>query len=197
MNLWMAIFALLPAAGMQTTHRSASPNPAIAARTGGVRPAATMTRDSAIGRPNLQSGSFTLNVSPATISFAATNPDSVPVVAGSSAATVNWFYIDLNTGDWNLTVQAASPTFTNCPSVPVSAVTVTCASIQKLLGGSGNCSAPFPLSTTPQVLASGTQQILTFDYSVTINFTLADRWKYIAQTNPSCSLSLTYLANVP
>lgn len=189
MNPWLAIFALLPAMGPQAVRRPVVPHPLVS------KPG--VAKVTAPVRANLFGGPFTLNVSPSTISFAATNPDSSPVVAGSSSATVSWLYIDLNTGDWNLTVQAASPSFTNCPNIPVSAVTVSCASIQKLLGGAGNCAPPFPLSTTPQVVASGTQQILTFDYSININFTLADNWRYIAQTNPSCSLSLTYTANVP
>jgi hypothetical protein len=37
----------------------------------------------------------------------------------------------------------------------------------------------------------------TFSYAVTLSFTLADNWKYIAETSPPCSLSLSYAATVP
>jgi hypothetical protein len=65
------------------------------------------------------------------------------------------------------------------------------------LGGSGSCSGSFPLSTTPQVVASGSEGIISLNYSVTIGFTLTDNWKYIAEMGPACAISLTYTANVP
>jgi hypothetical protein len=143
------------------------------------------------------SGTFTLTVSPATISFSATNPGTLPVVAGSAAATASW--TALGSGNtWTLTVQAASPTFSNCSTVPISAVTVSCSSVSVVgLGGSGTCAGSFPLSTTPQTVASGSEGLVSLTYSVTISFTLNDSWKYIAETSPACTLSLTYTANVP
>lgn len=143
---------------------------------------------------------FTLTVSPATITFNATNPATVPVVAGSAAATATWTALSVfDNGNWSLTVQAAAPTFTNCSWVPVSAVTVTCASASVGgIGGTASCAGAFPLSTTPQTVASGSVGgVVSYNYSVTINYTLADSWKYIAETSPACSLSLNYLANVP
>ena len=143
------------------------------------------------------SGNFTLNVTPATISFAATNPGTVPVVAGSAAATASW--TALGSGHtWSLTAQATSSTFTNCPTVPVSAVQVTCATVSVTgVGGSGSCAGSFPLSTSPQVVASGSEGLIALSYTTTVTFTLADSWKYIAQTSPACTISLTYVANVP
>jgi hypothetical protein len=144
-----------------------------------------------------RANSFTVTVTPATVSFNATNPTSVPVVAGSATATATWENLDLNSGPWNLTVQAVAGSFANCPTVPVSAVTVSCSSVATFIGGTGACAAPFRLSTSPQVVASGNQEALTFNYTINLNFTLADSWKYIAQTSPSCSLSLSYTATVP
>jgi hypothetical protein len=46
-------------------------------------------------------------------------------------------------------------------------------------------------------VASGLDTTSTLNYSATISFTLADNWKYIAETSPACTLSLTYIANVP
>ena len=146
---------------------------------------------------------FTLTVSPATITFSATNPGTLPVVAGSSTATASWNASGSGGGDtWTLTVRAAATTFTNCSTVPVSAVTVTCsaASVTSSSGAHGataNCAAAFPLSTTAQTVASGADANNTLQYSVTISFTLADNWKYIAEMSPACTLSLTYSANVP
>ena len=139
-------------------------------------------------------GNFTLTVSPATISFSATNPGTAPVVAGSSPATASWSVLSVGS-TWNLQVQATSPTFANCSTVPVSAVTVTCSSVSVTgIGGSGTCSGAFPLSTGMQTVASGSEGLLSMDYSVTISFTLADNWKYIAEMSPACTLSLNYLA---
>ena len=140
---------------------------------------------------------FTLNVTPATISFAATDPGSVPVVAGSATASVSWTAIGSG-NNWSLTAQASSSTFTNCPTVPVSAVQVKCSTVSVVgLGGSGSCAGSFPLSTSPQVVASGSEGLVSLSYTSTITFTLADSWKYIAQTSPACTISLTYVANVP
>jgi hypothetical protein len=141
-------------------------------------------------------GNFTLNASPASISFNASNPQTSPVVAGSSTSSITWSI--LSGGDtWELTVQAASPSFTNCPFVPISAVTVTCASASVgSFGGSAACAGAFPLSTTPTRVAGGNEGVVALNYSVTLNFTLADSWKYIAEISPACSLSLTYKADV-
>jgi len=144
-----------------------------------------------------QAGNFTLTVTPATIAFSATSPTTLPVVAGSSTATATWTSISSG-NNWSLTVQSGSPAFTNCSTVPVSAVTVTCSSASVVgLGGSATCAGAFPLSTTAQTVASGSEGLVSLDYSVTIGFTLADNWKYIAETSPACTIALTYLANVP
>lgn len=151
--------------------------------------------------PAPQAANFTLTATPATITFNTTNnPSTTPVVAGSQAATITWSTLAIFDGsNWTLKVQANSPTFTNCPLVPTSAVTVSCtaASIGGI-GGTAVCSSPFPLSTTSLQVAGGSVgNLFTYNYSVTINFTLADSWKYIAEQNPACSLTLTYNANVP
>jgi predicted phage tail protein len=143
-------------------------------------------------------GSFTLNVSPATIAFTATNPDSTPAVAGSASASLTW---SSNAGKggatWTLTVQGSASSFTNCPGVPLSAVTVSCVSASADGAATATCNPPFPLSTALAPAASGVIGASTKNYSVTINYTLADSWKYIAQTSPSCSLSLSYIATLP
>jgi len=158
--------------------------------TGGLKPRT-------ITQPTPKAANFTLNVSPATITFNATNPNNAPVVAGSSTASLTWTSLSSG-GNWSLTVQSSSPTFTNCPTVPISAVTVTCASASVgSLGGSASCGGAFPLSTTATQVAGGTEGVIALNYSVTINFTLSDQWKYIAETSPACSLTLTYTANVP
>ena len=145
-----------------------------------------------------QVGNFTLTVNPATITFSATNPGTLPVVAGSSTAVATWSAL-ASGNTWSLTVQATTPTFTNCSTVPVSAVTVSCSAPSVTgIGGSANCAAASPLSNTKAVtVASGSEGTLSWSYSVTLSFTLADKWSYIAETSPACTLSLTYTANVP
>jgi hypothetical protein len=74
---------------------------------------------------------------------------------------------------------------------------VSCISAATNMGRSGGCSQAFALSTSPQVVAGGNQAGSTSSYSVMVGFALADNWKYIAETSPACSLSLSYTANVP
>jgi hypothetical protein len=165
------------------------------------RPPSVPVRRTYAQDPSPDAGSnFTLTVSPATITFSATNPGTLPVVSGSSHATASWSARGSGGGDtWTLKVQAAATTFTNCSTVPVSAVTVTCSSATVTTGhgATANCAAAFPLSTTATTVASGADANTTLSYSVTITFTLADSWKYIAEMSPACTSALTYTANVP
>jgi hypothetical protein len=184
MGAWLSVTMLLAAVGPPVAVRPVTPQPPNGLRKAG---AASV----------VPAANFTVNVTPATITFSATNPSSAPVDSGSSTASVSWTNLDFAQGAWSLTVQAGSPSFINCPTVPVSAVTVSCASVSTSIGGSGTCSPPFTLSTSAQTVAGGNQGFITYSYAVTLNFTLADNWKYIAETSPSCSLSLSYIATVP
>jgi hypothetical protein len=180
MGVWLCVTALLAAAG-----RPVAPRPrALQAR---------LPTESA----RLGAGDFSLVISPATITFDATNPDLAPAAPGNASASVSWQNRNGSSGSWSLTVQADSPSFSNCPMVPISAVTVSCASSTTNLGRSGNCSPSFALSTAPQIVAGGSQSRATFSYAVVLGFVLADNWKYVAETSPSCSLSLSYTATVP
>jgi len=139
---------------------------------------------------------FTLTVTPSVITFSATDPDS-PTVAGSAPASATWRTSGVF-GTWTLSVQSTAATFQGCATVPVSAVRVSCTSASNsALFGSGSCSSAFALSTSSQVIASGGEGLSTGNYAVTLTFTLTDSWKYIAQLSPSCSLNLSYTANVP
>jgi len=100
-----------------------------------------------------------------------------------------------NKQNWTLTAQAGAASFTGCATVPASAVTVTCASTSVTGGGgTGSCSGSFTLSSSPQQVAGGLEGN---SYTVTLNFKLTDRWRYIAATTPSCTLTLTYTVNAP
>ncbi len=133
---------------------------------------------------------------PATISFSATDPD-LGSAAGSATSTVTWSILNGrdNKQTWTLTAQAGGASFTGCATIPASAVTVTCASTSVTGGGgTGSCSGPVALSTSPQQVAGGLEGN---DYTVTLNFRLTDRWRYVAATAPSCTLTLTYTVNAP
>ena len=139
---------------------------------------------------------FPLSVVPATVTFQATDPDT-STVAGGSPASVSWTYNGQWFANWTLTVQAPSAYLTNCPGIPASAITVTCSSSSANNFGSASCAGAFPLSTTPQVVASGLEGVLAPSYQIQISYTLSDTWKRAAQLSPSCSLSLTYIATLP
>jgi hypothetical protein len=92
---------------------------------------------------------------------------------------------------WTLSAQAASNSFAGCPTVPVAAVQVSCGSASAGgPGGSGTCSGSFPLSTSLQQIAGGAQGDGANSYFTSINFTLAESWRYVA--NPSCSITINY-----
>lgn len=149
--------------------------------------------------PMAASGNTTISgftVSPPTVSFSATDPDLGS--AGGSTATVTWTISNgKKQNTWSLYARATGPSFTGCATVPLSAVTVTCATATAS-AGTAACAAPFTLSTVQQTVASGTEpQNVNGTFTVTIDFSLADSWTYIAALAPPCTLTLDYTVDAP
>jgi hypothetical protein len=137
-----------------------------------------------------------LSATPGTISFQAANPDS-GLVSGSSPGSLTWNVLGgSHLQTWTLSVQSGSSSFTGCPTIPVSAVRVSCGSASASgAGGTGACSGSFPLSTSAQQIAGGAEGDGGGTYSVSMNFTLAESWRYVA--NSACTITLTYTVNAP
>jgi hypothetical protein len=136
-------------------------------------------------------------ISPSAITFNSPNPDVTPT-AGSSMANIQWMMSGNPSGNWSVTVQAASSSLANCPAIPVSAISAQC--VSATASGTGNpdasCSgSAFSLSTTPQTIASGTRQGNTGAINLAIAFTFTDAWKYPASS--SCSIQITYTIKAP
>lgn len=161
-------------------------------------PAASKLRAALIVRP-LAITTVIVSATPATISFTGTNPATAQLVPGSPAA-VTWSYKGSKRNTWNLTVSGGgSTTFGSCTTVPISAVTVTCASASQAGNGQGTavCSAPFQLSNGATQVAGGTEDNgSTTIYTVNLTFTLKDSWQYMVTTGQTCSLTLTYDATL-
>ena len=137
-----------------------------------------------------------LSATPGTISFQATNP-ALGFVSGSSPGGLTWVVLGgLNAQNWTLSVQAGSSSFVGCPTIPTSAILVTCGS-HSVSGGGGTaaCGGSFPLSTTPQQVAGGFEGAGTNSYSISMNFTLAESWRYVAKS--ACTITITYTVNAP
>jgi hypothetical protein len=180
MSAWLYIAAFLASGSGKPAPKVPAPRPGLAA---------------AAPQPQA-AANFTLNIIPASVSFTATDPDS-PLVAGSSTTTVRWTVAGTFFQAWSLSLSSAATTFTNCPTVPISAVTVTCssASVDGFIG-SATCGAASPLSNSSVTVASGRNGFTTTNYSVTLSYTLSDQWTYIARMNPQCTLNITYNALV-
>jgi len=165
---------------------------------GGTGLARVSNRHAGLFRPlNLALGTVgSVSASPGTISFQASNPDQ-GAVSGSSPGSLTWMVLSgSHLQNWTLSVQAGSSSFVGCPTIPISAVQVNCGSATVSGGaGTGACSGSFPLSTTPQQIAGGAEGDGTNSYTVTTNFTLAESWRYVA--NSSCTITLTYSVNAP
>lgn len=136
-------------------------------------------------------GPTALAVNPATVSFRAVDPDQ-PVVAGNALATVTWQGVGQPPRPWHLSLQSDGVSFDNCSEIPATAVVVSCSNATVNGGGSAVCGATAPLSHGSRIVASGQQSASNASYQVNLSFTLSDSWKYVAQTNPPCSLTLTY-----
>jgi hypothetical protein len=164
------------------------------------RPGKSRVVARAVNGGGLQAGPATsltpVSAAPGTISFTATDPD-LGSVSGSSASTVSWTTTGGSSATtWNLQVKGGAAAFTNCATVPTSAVTATCSSVTG--GTAGACKPAITLSTVGQQVATGKESASSgAPYSVSINFTLADSWAYIAKTSPVCTLTLTYTVTAP
>jgi hypothetical protein len=137
-----------------------------------------------------------LAATPTVISFQAANPD-LGQVSGSSPGSVTWTVMTgSHLQNWALTVQAGSSAFVGCPNIPVSAIRASCSAATVSGGaGTGACSGSFPLATTAQQIAAGAEGDGTNSYSISLNFTLAESWQYVA--NSACTITVTYSVNAP
>jgi hypothetical protein len=148
-------------------------------------------------RMNLAFGTLgSVSATPGAVSFQATNPDA-GTVSGSSQGSLTWMVLSgSHLQNWTLSVQAGSTAFVSCPTIPVSAVKVNCSTAMVSGGGgTGACSGSLPLSTSLQQIAAGAEGDGTNSYSVSINFTLAESWRYVPDS--SCAITLTYSVNAP
>ena len=129
---------------------------------------------------------------PSTIAFSSPNPDTT----ASSTATVNISLTSANQHAWNMSVHSGASTLTNCGTVPVSAITVTCTTFSSGGTGShaptGSCGSPTILSTTPTQIISGIQGDQSDTYTIGLNYTFTDSWNYPGASSPACTLVLTY-----
>jgi hypothetical protein len=132
-------------------------------------------------------------VTPSTLVFLATDPDT-PLVPGNVSASVAFRTTGGSTANtWRVEVQATGGgNMLNCPnSIPVSRIRVTCVAATAE-GGTAACGAPFALSTALQTVATGTEGSGNArPYTITLNFTFQDSWQYIA-TNTPCAVNLSY-----
>lgn len=136
-----------------------------------------------------------VTVTPTPLRFLADDPDT-GTVAATTPVQVRWYGVGDHSSSWTLTVQAMGSRFENCPALPVSAVQATCQSVDPG-HGEGACAPNFPISTAPQKVASGIEAQGNREYIISITFTLSDSWRYIAATNPQCTLSLLYTVDFP
>ena len=132
--------------------------------------------------------------SPVTI----TSSDPDVVTTSSSSPVIVSMTGPISTQPWNMQVKAASSTLTNCPKVPISAVTAVCNSFSGGGDGgnpTGSCGSVV-LSNAYQVIGSGRQGdggLDTFTFNMSFRFT--DAWKYPGAISSPCGVSVTYQFN--
>ncbi len=190
--------AMLALLGVMTQNAIVAQNHAVAQNLGAApRKTAIAIRMDAPALPLPLASINSASVTPSTISFTATDPD-LGSFSGSSPATVSW---NTNAGNshstWTLSVASSAANFTSCSTVPASAVRVSCGSVSG--GTSGQCGAGFQLGATSRQIASGIEGNGNGNqsYAVTITFTLADSWRYVAEQSPLCTLTLSYTIDAP
>lgn len=124
----------------------------------------------------------TLTVSPAVVSFLATNPATDPLVAGVAPVLATLTITGTRPArTWTLTLAAQGPTLNSgSDTIPVDAMNWTATG--QVLSGNGTVNpavGPQALSTTNTLAASGSEgNQEPFQAVVTLNFTFTDSWSY-------------------
>jgi hypothetical protein len=135
-------------------------------------------------------------VVPAALQIRSDDPDASPAPV---VTTVTWqAQKGAKDAIWKLTIRAGAGSFTNCGSVPISAVRVACSTISGGGGGGAStCNAPFALSGAPQQVAGGNDRPGNRRYAVTLLLSFSDKWKYTSSLGTACSLDLVYSLDYP
>jgi hypothetical protein len=144
--------------------------------------------------PDPPQAGFTVSsfIATPTINFALTDPDTNPG-GGTGSTTVSW---TVNNGygvNWKLYVYA---TFTSCSANYGGNLKVSCtgATHSRILATntcvSGAQVVPSSASAPGLQISSGTSGLLAGPFSNTLQYTLADNWRYVASS--SCAINLTY-----
>jgi hypothetical protein len=138
-----------------------------------------------------------LTFSPTTASFNSTNPDGT---VNASATVVSWRVTGgTNTLTWTLSVRGpASGSFTNCATIPNSAVRVSAPS-GTVNGGGGSYVAggTITLTSSDQQIASGLEGTGTRNYTANVTYTIVDAWRFIPSGALGCTMAVTYTVNAP
>jgi hypothetical protein len=175
----------------------------VAVGAGGLRaadrpPVPVQNRPLASSGPGVFARLDTLTVNPRTVSFVSSDPDTSGTV--TVPATVSW---NMRSGwpfnYWTLSVRATGAYLTGCPSIPVSAVQLTCEKVTDpwALGGGACTVSTINLSTTSQQIATGREDPFQGSYLVNLHFTFKDSWRYIATSGQTCSVDLVHTVDAP
>ena len=108
-----------------------------------------------------------IQLQPTTISIASADPDTVPLVS-ASPIRVTYIALGQGAGTWTITVEAEGQLVSGASTIPISNVSWVATPTPTFRNGT--------LSTTPQVLATGTGLALLERGDVT--FRLANSWNY-------------------
>jgi hypothetical protein len=108
-----------------------------------------------------------LQLQPTTISIASADPDTVPLIS-ASPIRVTYIALGQGGGSWTITVEAEGQLVSGASTIPISNVSWVATPTPTFRNGT--------LSTTPQVLATGTGLALLERGDVT--FRLANSWNY-------------------
>ena len=133
-----------------------------------------------------------LSATPSTLTLTSSDPSATSTKQATVSFTIKG---SPKNKAWTVSVQSTSSSFTNCASVPASAVSVQCSNVGITGGGylgTGACGSSFPLSTSLTQLAGGLQGDADQNYTVLINYVLTDAWRYPGANSPTCSLTLNY-----
>jgi hypothetical protein len=150
-----------------------------------------VTPQQVVLRP-LATGISSQTATPATVSFALTDPTAAAVTGTS---TVSWHTSGGSTAStWTLGASAAASSFTGCTEIPQSAVTVHCASVTG--GTAGACGGVVTLSGAAQTIASGKEATGNTAYSVVVTISITDSWTYKGHTT-ACTLVPTWTITAP
>ena len=133
------------------------------------------------GSPSYAAITFTLTITPSTISFADANPTTTSKISANSAVAIKVTTSGATATNWSVHFQANGNLVNSvggASSIPISNITWTASQTGNSCGSGCSCVAGTMSSTVAQNVITGRGNTPTGGFNCSTSFSLANQWGY-------------------